>query len=130
MFTWEIDLPLESRAKIFAKKSKISLCHLKNWTIPIIRHNAAVFWGGSGPTTSKMKLFVKVVNGFWPFTIFTKSFILEEACYPDPLLVLMKSFENFDCSQNQLVEFSVTIYNLNWMKLKFISATEIAIKMC
>ena len=60
--TWKFDLPLESRAEVFAKISKF-WCHLKNWTVPIISNNVAVFRGGSAPATSKMELFVKIVNG-------------------------------------------------------------------
>ena len=47
-----------------AKISKFWWCHLKNWTALIISHNIPVFRGRSGPATSKMELFVKIVNGF------------------------------------------------------------------
>ena len=53
-----------------------------------------LFPSGSGPATSKMELFVKIVNGFQPITVFTKSFNYAETWYLDPLLVLVKSFEN------------------------------------
>ena len=52
----KVDLPLQSRAEIFAKYRSFD-------DVPIISHNVSVFRGGSGSATSNVEL-VKVVNGF------------------------------------------------------------------
>ena len=69
-----------------------------------VTYTVPVFRGGSGSATSKMELFVKVVNGLQPLPIFTQSStlcrqssILYKEWYLDPLLVLMRSFEHFHC---------------------------------
>ena len=77
-FTWKFDLPLESRAEIFAKISKFWLSNMKKWTVPIISHNIGVFKDRSGSATSNIEPFVKV--GEWLLAIhyfFTKSSILD-----------------------------------------------------
>ena len=51
--------------------------------------------GGSRTTaTSKMELFVIIVNGFQPLTIITKCSILDVAAVLDPPLVMKKRTDN------------------------------------
>ena len=46
----------------------------------------SVIGGSKTPATSKMELFVLIVNGFQPLTIITKCSILDVAAVLDPLL--------------------------------------------
>ena len=60
-------------------------------------------WGGSRTApTSKMELFVIIVNGFKPLTIITKCSILDIAAVLDPPLV-----SNTDCNGTKVGCFKV-----------------------
>ena len=51
--------------------------------------------GGSRPAvTSKMELFVIILNGFHPLTIIAKCSILDVATYLDPPLVVVPSLKD------------------------------------
>ena len=60
----------------------------KFWRNPQVKLLQAVDRGGSRTVaTSKMELFVIIVNGFQPLTIITKCSILDLAAVLDPPLV-------------------------------------------
>ena len=52
--------------------------------------------GSRTAATSKMELFVILVNGFQPLTIITKCSILDVAAVLDPPLQIIKDFRRFD----------------------------------
>ena len=60
--------------------------------------------GSRTAATSKVELFVIIVNGFQPLTIITKSSTLDVAAVLDPSLMLLTTLEHLDIKTFRLLQ--------------------------
>ena len=69
-----------------------------------MKHCNVIRGGSRAAATSKMELFVIIVNGFQPLTIITKCSILDVAAVLDPPLVMVIYLPPFTFMSNILAE--------------------------
>ena len=68
--------------------------------------------GSRTAATSKMELFVLIVNGFQPLTIITKRSILDVAAVLDPPLQTLKRFQQRVTCNSKCYSFRFTLLSI------------------
>ena len=98
------------------------LPHFKKQSIDhydeLTRANESIRGGSRTAATSKMELFVRIVNGFQPLTIITKWSILDFAAVLDPPLSIF-FFLAFFSGKNLIRKFDLLVFCYNFIQLRY-----------